>query len=149
MATFQSFTNRVLKDCPHIAWIFISYFHPFFFHLKLRKGCFRVIYFIMNHTKKIFLRLVRFHSPCVIKTLIRFLVNVMLLQFHFMLLHIRIIYSCFRYQVFQRFTNSIVRKNRYSCFLTSTLRCFFFFSQLIANYEILPICSSLLIYKSI
>jgi len=32
---------------------------------------------------------------------------------------------------------------------TSTFRCFFFLNQFIADYEILPICNSLLIYKNL
>ncbi len=126
-----------------------SCFHPFFFTWSLGKVVLE--WFILSWIthKKILFRSDKFCSPYVIKMPTRFLMNVMLIQFHFMFLHIRIIYSCLRYQVFQGFTNSIIHKSRSSCFFTSTLRCFLFFSHLIANCEILPICSSLLIYKSI
>ncbi len=67
-------------------YFFLAFIH-LFFSFEAQDFFFRVIYLIMIHTQKIFFRLDRFCSPCVIKMPTRFLVNVMFFQFHLMFLH--------------------------------------------------------------
>jgi hypothetical protein len=76
---------------------------------------------------------------------IRFLVNVMLLQFNLVLLHTRVIFSYFGYQILQGFTNCTLGKNR-PFFLHIHFQIFFS-NWLTTNYKILPTCNSLLIYE--
>jgi len=73
----------------------------------------------------------------------------MFFQFNLMLLHIKVVFSCFEYQILQGFTNNTFGKKR-SSFPHIHIQMFFFFlNQLIANWEIFPICNSLLICNNV
>ncbi len=63
-----------------------------------------------------------------------------------MLLHTRVFFPYFGYQILHGFTNDTLAKI-YPLFYTSMFRCFFFFNLLIADFEILPIGNSLLMCK--